>query len=79
MVDQVKKVARQLERFTERLIVKISRDAADQTAFVNDELMTPLPRLILGPTMVLRIADIAAVDAAADDMEVRVLVDRRTP
>lgn len=65
----------QAESLTRRY--NFGRDAADQSAFVNDELMTPLPRLILGPAMVLRIVDIAAVDAAADDMEVRVLVDRR--
>ena len=47
---------------------------ADQTTFVNDTLNTALPKLILGPGEVLRLYDIAAIAAAADDMTVRVMI-----
>ena len=50
---------------------------ADQTTLRTLELTTPMPRLRLGPGMVLRVFDLAAIAAAADDMEVRLLVARR--
>ncbi len=52
---------------------------ADQAALRTLELTTPLPRgLRLGPGMVLRVYDLAAIAAATDDMEVRLLVARRS-
>lgn len=44
---------------------------ADQTAVVNLTLNTALPKLVLMPGHVLRVYDITAVDAAADDLTVR--------
>lgn len=47
---------------------------ADQTAFVNGDLNSALPELVLGPGHVLRIYDIAGVDAAVDDLSIYVTV-----
>lgn len=47
------------------------------TAFVNGTLGTPLPRLVAGPLQRIRVYDTAAVDAAADDMTVRIQYIKR--
>lgn len=50
----------------------------NQTAFVDDILITSFPEgIILLPAYDVRIYDSAAVDAAADDMIVRLLVRER--
>lgn len=56
-----------------------SAPCADLTAFRDtDFLMTPLPGpLVLPATYIVRIYDNNAVDAAADDMVVQMLVARR--
>ena len=47
------------------------------TAVIGTNLMTPMPAtMLLKPGWDIRIYDNAAVDAAADDMTVRLLVDR---
>lgn len=52
--------------------------AADLTSFRDtDFLMTPLPRIILPATFSVRVVEGAAVDAAADDMDVQMLVMER--
>lgn len=48
---------------------------ADQAAFVTDTLNSALPKLRLGPGEVIRVFDIAAIDAAADDLVVRIMVN----
>lgn len=50
---------------------------ADQTAFVNGDLQTPIAPLRLAPGHQLQVQDVIAVDAAADDMEVRILYIKR--
>lgn len=50
---------------------------ADQTSAVNGDLNTALPKFVLSPGQALRVYDIAAVDAAADDLVVRVSVLER--
>ncbi len=47
----------------------------DQSAFVNTSLNTAFPALRLAPGEVIRVYDIAAIDAAADDMVVRLMVN----
>ncbi len=47
----------------------------DQSAFVNTSLNTAFPALRLGPGEVIRVYDIAAIDAAADDMIVRLMIN----
>ena len=47
---------------------------ADQSAFVNTSLNSAFPVLRLTAGEVLRVYDIAAIDAAADDMVVRLMV-----
>jgi hypothetical protein len=68
--------ATQIESLTRRY--NFAANLPQATAFVNDELLVPLPSLFrLDAGMILRVYDIAALDAAADDMEVRALVLRR--
>ena len=50
---------------------------ADQGTLRSDELTVPLPRLVLAAGETLRVYDLAAVDAAADDLLVRATVVRR--
>jgi hypothetical protein len=46
-----------------------------ETSFVDGTLMTPLPTgLLLKPSYVIRVYDSGAVDAAADDMDVSIMV-----
>ncbi len=51
----------------------------DLVAFRNtNQLLTPLPaKLILPSAFVIRVYDTAAIDAAADDMTIRLLVNQR--
>ena len=68
--------ATQIENLTNRYT--FAPGLTDQNTRRSSELTTPLPsRLILGPAMILRVYDIAAIDAAADDLEVRILANRR--
>ena len=56
---------------------QFSPSCADLTAMRDATyLSTPLPLLLLPATYVLRVYDNAAVDAAADDMSVQILVLR---
>lgn len=49
-----------------------------EAAFVNGQIMVPVPpKLIMLPGWTMRFYDTAAIDAAADDMTVSVLVDNR--
>lgn len=51
-----------------------------QTAFIgpsSDLLLTPLPNFILPAGYVVRVYDTAAIDAAADDMVLQMLVRER--
>lgn len=49
-----------------------------EAAFVNTQIMVPIPpKLILLPGWTLRVYDTAAIDAAADDMTVSVLLEDR--
>lgn len=53
----------------------------DLTAFrgvSSDSLMTPLPELELGAGYVVRIYDVAAIQAAADDVVVQMMIRQRT-
>ncbi len=47
-------------------------NVANQAAFVGANLTTALPRMLLGPGQGIRVFDSAAIDAAADDMTVRI-------
>jgi len=56
-----------------------SPPCADLMGFRNlDFLMTPLGLWVLPATYILRVYDAAAVDAAADDMVVQIMVAERT-
>ncbi len=49
-----------------------------EAAFINGQIMVPIPpTLILLPGWTLRIYDTAAIDAAADDMTVSLLIEDR--
>lgn len=48
---------------------------ADQTVTVNGDLNTALADLRLNAGEIIRVYDIAAVDAAADDMDVRIMLE----
>jgi len=53
-------------------------NAVRESAFVNGQIMVPTPPdLILIPGWTLRIYDTAAIDAAADDMTVSLVIDDR--
>lgn len=50
----------------------------DLTSFrAGDLLMTPIPPLLLSAGFIIRVYDSAAIDAAADDMVVQMLVNER--
>lgn len=52
----------------------------DLTSFrAGDLLMTPIPKILLPAGFDIRIADTAAIDAAADDMIVQAMVAELTP
>lgn len=52
----------------------------DESAFDNARLLMTLPAgLIIPPTWLVRVLDVTAVDAAADDMTVRILGERISP
>ncbi len=50
---------------------------ADQSTAVNGDLNSAMPRLRLRPGDVLRVYDIGAIDAAADDLVMRATMLRR--
>lgn len=62
---------------TNSQVDNFSPGLADQTSQVNGEVNTALPTLILAPGHVLRVYDIGAVDAAADDMTIYATIKRR--
>lgn len=58
-------------------IYTLAPGLADLTSFRDtDKMTTPLPPLVLAAGHKLRVFDKTAVDATADDMTVRVLVER---
>lgn len=52
-------------------------DVVDLTSFILNNLSTRLSKMRLSAGMIVRVADFSAIDAAADDMEVRLLILRR--
>lgn len=55
-----------------------SPNAVREAAFVNGQIMVPVPPdLILLPGWTLRFYDTAAIDAAADDMTVSIVIEDR--
>lgn len=53
-------------------------DVSREAAFVSGQIMVPVPpKLIMPPGWTMRFYDTAAIDAAADDMTVAVVVDNR--
>jgi hypothetical protein len=49
-----------------------------ESAFVNGQIMVPIPPdLILLPAWTMRLYDTAAIDAAADDMTVAMMIEDR--
>ena len=56
----------------------INLEAADGTSFIANSILTiSLPRLILPESYVVRVFDVNAIDAAADDMVVQISLMER--
>lgn len=54
-------------------------DGQDDAAFINDALRIRIPNVWLPSGSRVRVFDFAAIDAAADDMVVRILYERNRP
>lgn len=68
VLARVQAGATQAQNTTERY--NFAPGLADQTSPVSNDLNTALPALVLGPGHVLRVYDIDAIAATADDLKV---------